>query len=270
MKFGALAKVAAVLAIALPTASYAHRAWLLPSATILSGDNLYVTVDAAISNDLFYFEHRPMRLENLVITAPDGSTVTPENVATGKFRTTFDMPLSKPGTYRIALTGDGLFGRYTLNGEKKRWRGKLDDVAKAIPAGAEDVRITRSQRRIETFVTVGKPSDTLSKPSGTGLELIPVTHPNDVVTGSEATFQFVLDGKPAANAKVQLIRGGSRYRDNLDELNITTDQDGKVKFKPTVAGMYWISASIEDNKVDIPNVKRRRATYAATFEVLPE
>jgi len=270
MRFRALTKAAAILAIVLPTASYAHRAWLLPSATVLSGDNLYVTVDAAISNDLFYFEHHPMRLENLAITAPDGSSVMPENVSTGKFRTTFDMPLSKPGTYRIALTGDGVFGRYKLNGEQKRWRGKLGDVTKSIPTGAEDVKITHSQRRIETFVTLGKPSDTLSKLSGRGLELQPVTHPNDVVTGSEATFQFMLDGKPAANAKVQLIRGGIRYRDNLDEMNLTTDQDGKVKFKPTVAGMYWISASIEDDKVDIPNVNRRRATYAATFEVLPE
>jgi hypothetical protein len=31
----------------------AHRAWLLPSATVLSGTDAWVTVDAAISNDLF-------------------------------------------------------------------------------------------------------------------------------------------------------------------------------------------------------------------------
>jgi len=270
MRLSAFAKAAAILAIALPTAGHAHRAWLLPSATVLSGDNLFVTVDAAISNDLFYFEHRPMRLENLTITAPDGSSVAPENVATGKFRTTFDIAVGKPGTYRVALTGDGVFGRYKLNGEMKRWRGNANDVAKSIPAGAEDVQITHSQRRIETFVTVGKPSDTLSKLSGSGLELLPVTHPNDVVAGSDATFKFMLDGKPAAGVKVVLIRGGSRYRDKLDEINVTTDQEGKVVFKPAVAGMYWISASVRDDKSSVPNAKARQATYAATFEVLPE
>jgi len=270
MKIKAFAKAATVLAIMLPTVSYAHRAWLLPSATVLSGDNLSVTIDAAISNDLFYFEHRPMRLDELVITAPDGSNVKPENMSTGKYRTTFDMPLGQPGTYRVALAGDGAFARYKLNGEMKRWRGNLSDVAKTIPADAADVQVTHSQRRIETFITVGKPSDTLSKLAGTGLELLPVTHPNDVVVGSDATFKFMLDGKPAANMKVVLIRGGIRYRNNLDELNITTDQEGKVTFKPTIAGMYWISASAQDEKSDIPNVKSRRATYAATFEVLPE
>lgn len=270
MRLSVFAKAAAVLALALPTVGHAHRAWLLPSATVLSGDNLFVTIDAAISNDLFYFEHRPMRLENLAVTAPDGSSVAPENMATGKFRTTFDVAVGKPGTYRVALTGDGLFGRYKLKGEMKRWRGNASEIAKSIPAEAEDVQITHSQRRIETFVTVGKPSDTLSKLSGTGLELLPVTHPNDVVVGSDATFKFMLDGKPAAGVKVVLIRGGSRYRDKLDETNVTTDQDGQVVFKPSVAGMYWISASVKDDKSSVPNAKHRQATYAATFEVLPE
>ena len=46
----------------------AHRQWMLPSATSLSGTESWVTVDAAISNDLFYFEHHPLQLDNLVVT----------------------------------------------------------------------------------------------------------------------------------------------------------------------------------------------------------
>ena len=34
-----------------------------------------VTVDAAVSNDLYYPDHFPAQLDLLVITAPDGSTV---------------------------------------------------------------------------------------------------------------------------------------------------------------------------------------------------
>ncbi|MGE0768380.1 MAG: DUF4198 domain-containing protein [Hyphomicrobiaceae bacterium] len=270
MRLKPLATVAAVFAIMLPTVSYAHRAWLLPSATVLSGDSLSVTIDAAVSNDLFYFEHRPMRLDQLAITAPDGSSVAPENTSTGKFRSTFDLTLTKPGTYRVALTGDGAFARYKLNGQMKRLRGSVGEITKKIPADAAEVEITQSQRRIETFITIGKPSDTLTKLTGKGLELLPVTHPNDVVAGNETAFKFMLDGKPAANVKVALIRGGSRYRNSLEELNIATDREGKVVFKPTVPGMYWISASVQDDKTDIPNGKSRRATYSATFEVLPE
>ena len=38
------------LCIGLPiSAAQAHRSWMLPSATVLSGDDVWVTVDAAVS-----------------------------------------------------------------------------------------------------------------------------------------------------------------------------------------------------------------------------
>ena len=49
------AALAVSLSVALPMAAHAHRAWMLPSATVLSGNEPWVTVDAAVSNDLFYF-----------------------------------------------------------------------------------------------------------------------------------------------------------------------------------------------------------------------
>ena len=52
---------ALALAVCLPLSAQAHRAWMLPSATVLSGEEPWITVDAAVSNDLFYFEHVPMR-----------------------------------------------------------------------------------------------------------------------------------------------------------------------------------------------------------------
>ena len=53
------------LAVCLPLSAQAHRAWMLPSATVLSGEEPWITVDAAVSNDLFYFEHVPMRLKGI-------------------------------------------------------------------------------------------------------------------------------------------------------------------------------------------------------------
>jgi type IV secretory pathway VirJ component len=41
----------------------AHRGWIVPSATVLSGDGAWVTLDAAVSNELFYADHNPMRLD---------------------------------------------------------------------------------------------------------------------------------------------------------------------------------------------------------------
>ena len=83
-------------ATVLATPATAHRLWMLPSATVLSGGDQWVTVDAAVSNDLFYFEHQPLRLDTLAVTAPDGSSAKPENLATGKYRSTFDLHLAQP------------------------------------------------------------------------------------------------------------------------------------------------------------------------------
>jgi uncharacterized GH25 family protein len=250
------AAAAALVGLVPLSAAQAHKAWLLPSSTVLSGkDDLAVTVDAAASNDLFYFDHRPLPLQGLVVTAPGGAAVTPENTNTGKYRSTFDVPLKDKGTYRIALVSDNLSARYK---------------EKEIPATATDVVVTQAQRRLETFVSVGNPDEAALKPTGTGLELVPVTHPNDLVANEEAEFKLVIDGKPAAGVKVEIVRGGIRYRNQLGDTTVTSDADGAFKFKWPEAGMYWLEASVTDDKASIKEAKERRASYAGTFEVMPE
>jgi uncharacterized GH25 family protein len=257
----------AVLALVLHLASPAdaHRAWLLPSATVLSGNDPWITVDAAISNDLFYFEHNPMRLEGLKISAPDGSPAEAQNRSSGKFRSTFDVHLTQPGTYKLAVAGDALFARYEENGEAKRWRG----TAQRLPETAKNLQITQSQSRTEVFVTAGKPSATVLKPTGAGLELEPVTHPNDLVSGETARFRLLLDGKPAAGVEVTVIEGGIRYRDQLKEVKTTTDRDGGFGVTWPKPGMYWLNASVQDDQSSVKGAKRR-ASYTATLEVLPQ
>jgi uncharacterized GH25 family protein len=262
---------AAALAVLVPVAAEAHKAWLLPSSTVLSGkDDLAVTIDAASSNDLFYFDHRPLQLDGLVVTSPTGAAVAHEKANTGKYRSSFDVPLKDKGTYRIALVSDGLFARYKEDGKEKRWRGKAENMAKEIPATATDVVVTQSQRRLETFVTVGNPDDAALKPTGAGLELVPVTHPNDLFANGEAEFKLVLDGKPAPNVKVEIVRGAVRYRNKVGDTAVTTDANGAFKYKWPEAGMYWIEAAVTDGKAAIKDAKERRASYAATLEVLPE
>lgn len=262
----------AVLALAAlaPLAAHAHRQWLLPSATVLSGSDPWVTVDAAVSNDLFYFEHVPMRLDNLQVTAPDGSAVKAENAATGKYRSTFDLHLTQPGTYRVAVVNNGLFASYKVDGQAKRWRGSAENFAKEVPANAQDLQVTQAEGRIESFITAGKPSDKGLRTAGRGLELAPITHPNDLVAGDTASFRMLLDGKPASNLKVSVVPGGIRYRDQLQEFSATTDADGKFSVKWPAPGMYWMEAEVMDDKTTFKQAKSRRAVYAVTVEVLPQ
>ncbi|EKK04593.1 MAG TPA: DUF4198 domain-containing protein [Rhodopirellula baltica] len=260
----------AFLLTAIPSTTYAHKVWLLPSQTVFSGPEPWLTVDAAVSNDLFYFNHFPLGLDNLVITAPDGTHVEAENQAKGKYRSVFDLPLTQRGTYRVAVVNDGAFASWEENGERRRWRGSADAIASEVPADADNLRITESFGRVETFVTNGAPSLDALKPVGKGIELIPVTHPNDLYAGETATFRFLVNGQPQKDMEIVVIQGGTRYRNSQEETNVTTNEEGEFQITWTGPGMYWIETSHQDNDTKIKNAAGRRMSYAGTVEVLPQ
>ena len=254
------------LLFALPAS--AHKAWLLPSASVLP-EQSWISVDAAVSNDLFNFNHVALRLDALQITAPDGSSRAPANPATGKFRSMFDLELSTAGTWRLALVNQGFNASWKEGGEQRRWRGPADQLASAVPSKAEDLVIVASSNRVETFVTAGAPDTRALAATGKGLELVPVTHPNDLFEGETANFVLQLDGKPAAGIEVLVMPGGTRYRNESGERRIMTSADGRFSIEWPQAGLYWINASVVDDKASAP-ATQRRASYSATFEVLPQ
>ena len=265
----ALRAVALGAALLAPFVSHAHKAWLLPSATVSTVDQ-WITVDGAVSNDLFYFNHVPLRLDALAITAPDGSKVAPENSHTGKYRSVFDVQLKQNGTYKVALLNQGLFASYEENGARKRWRGTAEKFATEVPKNATKLEVSESLGRVETFVTAGKPSDTALKPANIGLELVPVTHPNDLYAGEAAKFRFLLDGKPATDLEVVVQAGGTRYRNEQEEQKLKTDDKGELSINWPTPGMYWLETGLQDQKTSVKQAKQRRLSYVATFEVLPQ
>jgi uncharacterized GH25 family protein len=259
--------LAAVIALAIAPAAQAHRSWLAPSATVLSGAEPWVTVDGAVSNTLFYPDHVAMRLDGLKAIGPDGAPVPIQNGSTGKYRSTFDLQLKTPGTYKISNASDGMNASYKLGGETKRWRGSAADFATAIPKDATDVQASSNSRRVETFVTSGAPSTGALKITGKGLELEPISHPNDLVVSEKAKFKLLADGKPAAGVEVEVVLGATRYRAKGQEFKVTTGADGVFEVKWPEAGMYWIEASVRGQDA---SGMARNSGYAATFEVLPD
>ena len=268
--FRKTAIAAALLAGLIAMPATAHRQWLHPSATVLSGDKAWVTVDAAVSNDLFYFEHMPLRLDNVKVWQPDGSEGKIQNGSTGRYRSVFDVELNQQGTWKIGTSMAGIMGSYKQNGEEKRLpRGAAAaDLAKLIPADATDVRISENSSRNETFVTVGAPTTAVLKPTGKGLEVEWLTHPNDIVVGETAKLRFLADGKPAAGIDVEVVPGGVRYRDKLNDRALKTDANGVLTLDFPNAGMVWLEAQLQDDKPSIPGATQRRLVYITTLEVL--
>ena len=261
-----LAILAALATLALPMSAQAHRAWLAPTSTVLSGADAWVGFDAGMSNGVFIPDHAAMNLAGLIITAPDGSNAQPENMVRARYRSSFDLHLTQPGTWKVANVSSGLNVTYVENGEQKRWRGPAADFPAALPAGATDVVATRNSNRIETFVTLGAPTDTVFTNPADGLALIPVTHPNDLAAGEAATFKLSIDGLPAAGVEVTIARGGSRYRDNPEEMTVTTGADGSFTVTWPEPGMYWLNATVRTPASG--DTIAANAQYVAVMEVL--
>lgn len=263
--------LALALGLALPFSASAHKAWLVPSSTVIAGSDAWVTVDGAISNQLYYPDHFPMQLDGIVITAPDGSTLKPQNAATGRYRSVFDVNLTQTGTYRISNLNTGLFASWeAADGKPVRWRGSTASFASEVPKDAKKLQVSQTVGRIETYVTNGSPNDTALTPGGEGIELQAVTHPNDLFAGETATFKLLLDGQPAAGLDIQIIRGGTRYRNAQDEIKASTDADGNFSVTWPEAGMYWVETSAQDGKTSVKEARLRRLSYVVTLEVLPQ
>ncbi|MGM7319056.1 DUF4198 domain-containing protein [Idiomarina sp. ST10R2A5] len=264
----------AVLTLFASASSEAHRIWIKPSATIVSGDSEWITFDAAIANGIFYPDHYPLGLDRVKAMAPDGAAVTLENGHKGKLRSVFDVELEKEGTYTVYSASSGLSARWVDDeGERQYWppRGSQktnEDFYKEVPQNAKDLEVSERSHRVETFVTSGAPTyDTLG-PTGKGLELEPVTHPNDLYTGENITFKFNIDGTAAAGTEIVLVKDGERYRDQSQPTKLKTDKKGEVTFTLNEPGMYWLEAEYTDNNGKAP-ASKRQGSYVAVLEVLP-
>jgi hypothetical protein len=122
--------VAALLA---PSVARADHPFILPSSTILSGDGNTVTFDAAGSDHVFFFDHRPVQLDSIAIVKPDGTSAVPTQAIQGRLRSVFDLKLDQQGTWKIESDQTRITGTFKLAGEERRVGGRG-----GRPAGAGD------------------------------------------------------------------------------------------------------------------------------------
>lgn len=265
-----LALASALLGLALQPA-LAHRAWLYPSTSVLSGEGDWVTFDAAISNNLFFPNHHAFPLERVAVTGPDGQPAQIENASEAQYRSTFDLHLTQPGTYRVAAVYTMFAASWNQDGQPQRQRGTREELAGIAKEDRQDLAFTETATRVESFVTLGAPNETALAPGGKGLEIVfDGAHPNDLFADEEASFTLHHDGAPAANVEVTIIRGEDRYRDEPGEIKVTTDAEGRFSVTWPEAGRYWINASAEVDGGEFEGKPlTARASYTAVFEVLP-
>lgn len=249
----------------------AHRQWILPSTSVLSGSDLWIGVDAAISNDLFFANHVAMPPESIEVIAPDGALLEKQFVQRGKIRTTFELNLQQQGTYHIRRKGSTLFARWQEGEENKRWRGSLEELKAEGIADKAGVEVFRNSSRIETSVVVGPAKIDAFELESEGLELMPQTHPSDLFVGEPVRWRFFLDGEPVSSLELTFVRGNDRFRNQVEAIRAVTDADGWIEVQFPKAGRYWMEGALRLDATQIEGIAmKRNYTYVRTFEVFPE
>lgn len=245
-----------VLLGSLSFSAQAQRAWLLPSATVLSGSEPWVTLDAAVSNDLFFLNNKALPLQGLTVTAPDGRQAEPEHLVSSRLRSSFDVHLVQPGTWKIALLqntpatnplpSSPLPSSPPTSSPPTSSPLPGNPPPSSVPGQARD-----TQLRVETYITLGQPTTHVMQLAGQGLEIVPVTHPADLVSGESAQFSVWLDGQPLANAEVEVVRGGVRYQDRAYAVAFASDRQGLIRVRWPGPGMYWLRVVKQPAALDI-------------------
>jgi len=244
----------------------AHSRWLLPSHFTLSSDKgEWIALDASASNETFNVD-KALSIDNLSIIMPSGKKSRPSSVYKGHRKTVADYFIEKSGTYKLASNSQPFyFSSFKVGGERKRMRGNKLELQNKLPANATDVQTVKVFSRVETYITMNNPTNNFAT-DGRSLELIPVTHPSEIVEQEPATFTFNFNGKAQAGVEVEVTMDGARYRNNPETVKLTTDNKGQITFTPKQAGRYLLIAEYMKAASDNSMADKEKGDVFLTFE----
>lgn len=258
----ALLSGAALLA-ALPAS--AHTQYLKPN-IFTTPQRDHVTVEGSFTEELFTPDIA-MKADDYHVVTPAGAKIKIANIVYLKDLAVFEADLPENGTYRFS-TGErgGATRKMALIDGK--WTPLRDP--KEAPAGAR-VADAQSFTRADVYVTKGPASDAALKPTGSGLEIVPLVNPSRLDEGGTFPVQVLFDGKPLAGTEISLHGGGEHGHDEQGNHDaglgsFTTDKEGKASIPTKEHGTYLILTRHRVEWKDGP-VAVKSHSVSLTFQV---
>lgn len=277
--------VALAVVLAAAQADAGHMPYLEPKTFGPRRD--VVTVEAAMAEEatLFVPDFTIRGSGDYVVIDPSGATRKIEGVTTLKEVAIFEAPTPIEGTYRITSgeragrSGklariDGVWRnvrptggppRSPEGGAPARTDGPIEEAQ--IPAGAE-VMTTQSFLKADVYVSRGAPTAAALKPTGQGLEIAPVTHPNEAFAGEAFKFRLLNEGQPLANAPFTVSKAREGYEPQRFTTGGRAGADGAAQVILAKPGIYVIQVQNPVRVEGQPPVPAAKSlTTTLTFEV---
>ncbi|TCM15682.1 putative GH25 family protein [Novosphingobium sp. PhB165] len=240
------------------TSALAHSPYLLPNGFTIDGQD-HVTVEAAFSEHVFV-PAIAMQSDGFQVVAPDGTASALKPVMLRDLAV-LEVPTPADGTYRIS-SGERQ-GRVSkaafIDGQ---W--EFIDPRRPLPPGVTPVDM-QSVTKAEAYVSRGTPTQTVLAPTGKGIEYRAVTHPDAIHAGKPAEFQILFDGKPLANADVEVEEARPGEVENVRLPLMTSDAQGIFHVTAPRPGLYH--AMTRHRVAATAGEPARSYTYALTYSV---
>lgn len=288
----------ALVTLILSAQSFAHSRWIVPSHTVISGNETSsVVLDLSISNDIFHADnalgglrlddlHRatkeqtntplsshPLakiaRSTRLTVSLPNGQHHHDTTIINFGRKSVAAVPLMKNGSYRIEVTQDPIyFVTYqTPDGNPHRIFGIVKKADKRLPDTAMGIKRFKVINRVETYVTRNQSTPITAREQD--LELVFSHHPNDLFTQERSPATLYLNGQALPNTTLTITPGGTRYRNTRDMQTLLTNDKGAVNLIWEKPGLYLIEAHHETAVANEEYDTLVHGLYL-TVEVFPE
>jgi len=255
--------VVAAIAGSFTTMAQAHTPYLAPT----SFDPLHqgwVTLDAAFTEHFFKPEVVFDDSEFAVLDT-SGKWRKPQTVQLLRTRAVIEHQLTDKGTYRFStgVRHGAVFRLYELDGERKGTR----DPQEELPAGAKILDHFQSVTLAETYITRGAPTTAALRAHGEGLELVAVTHPNDLYEGEVFRAQILFAGQPLGDQEVEVFPANAGAGHDAAVLKVKSDGGGFVDLATPRAGEYLLQTRYRTDAPAGAAAPRYSYTYTLAFEV---
>ncbi|MFL3656697.1 MAG: DUF4198 domain-containing protein [Opitutales bacterium] len=246
----------------------AHTSYVLPNVFSTSKGERMTAVASFTEN--FFVPDFKVESDDFHLILPSGDKADYGNIAIFDQLTVLESALNEDGTYRFS-TGDRLGRKFKMMFVDGAWDyvgSSMGEDAKSDPI-PEGVKVAdfQTQTVAIAYVTKGAPTQPALEQKGSGLEILPVTHPSEVYV--EEPFEFILtfNGKPMNGHEISIFRQGASYEEPKYKLKVMSKRKGKISVVFDEPGVYVAMTRHQDRAPEGSETPYRSYTISLTFEV---
>jgi uncharacterized GH25 family protein len=258
----AICALLALLAQANPVR--AHQKWLWPNVFRAEKTPAWVSFDVTWSDRAFTAE-QGVGEQPLIVIDPQGERRTPPQVFVGKTKTTAEIELTKPGTYRLeSVDPPTYWTRVAAEGGKERWLKRPKNEVQ----GERIIRSDLYYSKAVAYVTVGDPSELPASDDKDPLDIMPLSRPARLVAGDPLELRVVSYGKPVASANIKVFGPASTGHEPSQSLQC--DASGVATTQCGEPGKYLFVCELERKAADDPKADIHSFNVYLTLNVQPK